>query len=437
MFSKILIANRGEIALRVIRACREMGIATVAVCSEADRDALPALLSDECVCVGGNSPRESYLNIRNILAAAELTGAQAIHPGYGFLSENPAFARACESAGIVFIGPPGDVLDRMGDKNNARLLAQSIGVPVIPGSEVARTLAEARAEAERIGFPLLIKACAGGGGKGIRIVGSLDALASAFVAASEEALAAFGDGRVYLEKYLTGVRHVEVQILADACGKILTLGERDCSLQCNRQKVVEETPCPALDAETREKLTAAAVKAARSAGYRGAGTVEFLLAPDKSFYFIEMNPRLQVEHGVSEEVSGVDIVKWQIRVAAGIPLPMEEGDVALRGCAIECRINAKSAGRIDFLHIPGGHRVHFDTALVQGGVVPPYYDSMLGKLIVYAATREEAVRKMEAALCELAVDGVDTNLTDQLALVRSKAFRAGLYDTLSLAEGRI
>lgn len=437
MFSKILIANRGEIALRVIRVCREMGISTVAVCSEADRDALPALLADECVCVGANAPRDSYLNIRNILAAAELTGAQAIHPGYGFLSENPAFARACEQAGLTFIGPSGDVLDRMGDKNNARQLAVSIGVPVIPGSEIVGTLDEARAEAERVGYPLLIKAAAGGGGKGIRIVESPDALPSAFATASEEAIASFGDGRVYLERYLTGVRHVEVQLLADAYGKILTLGERDCSLQRNRQKVIEETPCPALDGETRAKLTAAAVRAAAASDYRGAGTVEFLLAPDKSFYFIEMNPRLQVEHGVSEEVSGVDIVKWQIRVAAGIPLPMTQESVTPTGCAIECRINAKNAGKIDFLHIPGGHRVHFDTALVQGGTVPPYYDSMLGKLIVFAATREEAVRKMEAALCELAIDGVDTNRNDQLSLVRTAAFRAGRYDTLSLAEGRM
>ena len=434
MFDKILCANRGEIAVRVIRACREMGIKTVAVYSEADRNSLHAALADECVCVGGPSASSSYLNQENIISAALATGARAIHPGYGFLAENASFARLCEASGIVFIGPDGDTIEKMGNKNNARELMIKAGVPVIPGSGALSDAAEAKAFAESIGYPVLIKASAGGGGKGIRLVGSESELEDAFINASEEARRAFSDGEVYMEKYLSPVRHIEVQVLADEYGNTVTLGERDCSLQLNRQKVIEETPCPVLSEDTRQRMFDAARAAVSAARYTNAGTVEFLLDGDGNFYFIEMNTRLQVEHAVSEEVSGIDIVKWQIRIASKLPLSFTQDDVVLRGHSIECRVNAKSQGQIDFLHLPSTTRVHFDSALVQGERISPLYDSMLGKLVVYAPTRDEAIRKTEASLAEVAIQGVETNIDDLHTIIFEYAFQSGEYDTSYLEK---
>ena len=432
MFSKILVANRGEVAVRIIRACKEMGIETVAVYSEADRNSLPVALADERICIGGNAAAESYLNQKNIISAALATNAEAIHPGYGFLSENAGFAKLCEENGIVFIGPKSEVISAMGDKDTSRQLMQQVGVPVVPGTEVLKDVEEAKKYAKEIGYPLLVKATAGGGGKGIRVVAREEDLADAFHTASREAESAFGNGDVFLEKYLTHVRHVEMQILADQQGNILCLGERDCSLQLNKQKVLEETPSPVMTEDIRRKMMDAAVLAAKAANYTNAGTVEFLLAPDGQFYFIEMNTRLQVEHPITEEISGVDIVKWQIRIACQVPQNMKQEDIRLQGHAIECRINARSTGRVEFLHIPGGGRVHFDTALMQDTVVVPFYDSMLGKLIVHANTREEAIRRMEASLCEMVIVGVETNIEEQLQLIRSKIFQKGNYDTLIL-----
>ena len=432
MFKKILIANRGEIAVRIIRACKEMGIETVAVYSEADRNSLPVALADERICIGGNAAAESYLNQKNIISAALATNAEAIHPGYGFLSENAGFAKLCEENGIVFIGPKSEVISAMGDKDTSRQLMQQVGVPVVPGTEVLKDVEEAKKYAKEIGYPLLVKATAGGGGKGIRVVAREEDLADAFHTASREAESAFGNGDVFLEKYLTHVRHVEMQILADQQGNILCLGERDCSLQLNKQKVLEETPSPVMTEDIRRKMMDAAVLAAKAANYTNAGTVEFLLAPDGQFYFIEMNTRLQVEHPITEEIRGVDIVKWQIRIACQVSLNMKQEDIRLQGHAIECRINARSTGRVEFLHIPGGGRVHFDTALMQDTVVVPFYDSMLGKLIVHANTREEAIRRMEASLCEMVIVGVETNIEEQLQLIRSKIFQKGNYDTLIL-----
>lgn len=434
MFDKILCANRGEIAVRVIRACREMGIKTVAVYSEADKNSLHAALADECVCVGGPSASSSYLNQENIISAALATGARAIHPGYGFLAENASFARLCEASGIMFIGPDGDTIEKMGNKNNARELMIKAGVPVIPGSGALSDAAEAKAFAESIGYPVLIKASAGGGGKGIRLVGSESELEDAFINASEEARRAFSDGEVYMEKYLSPVRHIEVQVLADEYGNTVTLGERDCSLQLNRQKVIEETPCPVLSEDTRQRMFDAARAAVSAAGYTNAGTVEFLLDGDGNFYFIEMNTRLQVEHAVSEEVSGIDIVKWQIRIASKLPLSFTQDDVVLRGHSIECRVNAKSQGQIDFLHLPSTTRVHFDSALVQGERISPLYDSMLGKLVVYAPTRDEAIRKTEASLAEVAIQGVETNIDDLHTIIFEDAFQSGEYDTSYLEK---
>ena len=432
MFSKILVANRGEVAVRIIRACKEMGIQTVAVYSEADRDSLPVALADERICIGGNAAAESYLNQKNIISAALASGAEAIHPGYGFLSENAEFAKLCAENGIVYIGPKSEVISAMGDKDASRQLMQQVGVPVVPGTEILKDAEEAKRLAKEIGYPLLVKATAGGGGKGIRVVEQEEELEEAFLTASREAESAFGNGDVFLEKYLTSVRHVEMQILADHYGTILCLGERDCSLQLNKQKVLEETPSTVMTEEIRQKMLDAAVLAAKAANYTNAGTVEFLLAPDGQFYFIEMNTRLQVEHPITEEISDIDIVKWQIRIACEVPLELKQEDIQLKGHAMECRINARSTGKVEFLHIPGGGRVHFDTALMQGLEVVPYYDSMLGKLIVHAPTREEAVRKMEAALCEMVIVGVETNIEEQLKLVRSEVFRKGEYDTLLL-----
>ena len=429
MFSKILVANRGEIAVRIIRACKEMGIATVAVYSEADEEALHVALADQRVCVGAAASADSYLNQQNILAAALATGAQAIHPGYGFLSENAAFARLCKEQGVAFIGPDGDIISKMGDKDAARRLMKEAGVPTVPGSELLESVEQARAEAARIGYPVLIKASAGGGGKGIRLVGGEEELENAFHTASAEAEKAFGDGRVYMEKFLSPVKHIEVQLLADEQGHVVCLGERGCSIQKNNQKLIEETPSAAISPALRRELTDAAAGAAKAAGYLGAGTVEFLLDGDGRFYFIEMNTRLQVEHPVTEFVTGVDIVKWQIRIAAGIPLDFTQEDIRLTGAAIECRVNATGCGTVDFLHVPGGPWVRFDTALYQGCEVPPYYDPMIGKMIVYAGTREETIRKMESAMCELVIKGVPVNIESQLEILGDPAFRAGTYTT--------
>ena len=429
MFSKILVANRGEIAVRIIRACKEMGIATVAVYSEADEEALHVALADERVCVGAAASADSYLNQQNILAAALATGAQAIHPGYGFLSENAAFARLCKEQNLAFIGPDGDIISKMGDKDAARRLMKEAGVPTVPGSELLESVEQARAEAARIGYPVLIKASAGGGGKGIRLVNGEEELENAFHTAAAEAEKAFGDGRVYMEKFLSPVKHIEVQLLADEEGNIVCLGERECSIQKNNQKLIEETPSSAISPALRQEMMDAAAGAAKAAGYLGAGTVEFLLDGDGRFYFIEMNTRLQVEHPVTEFVTGVDIVKWQIRIAAGIPLDFTQEDIRLTGAAIECRVNATGCGTVDFLHVPGGPWVRFDTALYQGCEVPPYYDPMIGKMIVYAGTREETIRKMESAMCELVIKGVPVNIESQLEILGDPAFRAGTYTT--------
>lgn len=434
MFSKILIANRGEIAVRIIRACKEMGIATVAVHSQADKESLHVSLADESVCIGKALPSESYLRQKDIITAALLTGAQAIHPGYGFLAENADFARLCEKNGLVFIGPGADVISRMGDKDAARRMMKEAGVPTVPGTDLLTSPEQAAKAAGMIGYPVLIKARAGGGGKGIRLVKGPDEMEKAFLTASEEAKSAFGDSGVYMEKYLSPVKHIEVQLLADEGGNVVCLGERECSIQKRNQKLLEEAPSPAISPELREKMCEAASKAAKAAGYTNAGTVEFLLDDENHFYFMEMNTRLQVEHPVSEYVSGVDIVKWQIRIACGVLLNFRQEDVKITGAAIECRINAKSGGKVTFLHVPGGPWVRFDTFLYQGYEMLPYYDSMMGKLIVYAKTREEAIRKMNSALCELVIEGVPNNLDEQLEIISDPAFLAGGYHTDFMAK---
>lgn len=442
MFSKILIANRGEIAVRIIRACKEMGISTVAVFSEADRDALHVSLADESVCIGPPMAKDSYLNMSAILSAAVVSGAEAIHPGYGLLSENARFAQLCAECGIEFIGPSPEVLSRMGDKNEARRTMQAANVPVIPGSGVVETLEEALVAAENVGYPLLIKARAGGGGRGIRLVASPDAFEHAFLSASAEAKNAFGDGNVYLEKYLNPVKHIEMQLLCDRHGNVVCLGERECSIQRKNQKLIEESPSPAVSPKLRAQMMEVCTRAAKAVQYVNAGTIEFLLDLSGNFYFMEMNTRLQVEHPVTEMVTGIDLVKWQIRVAAGLPLLFTQADIALNGCAIECRINAEnpsldfrpSCGRVTLLHVPGGPWVRLDTALYQDYFIPPYYDSMIAKLIVYAKTREEALRKMLSALCELVIEGVDHNGELQMEILSDEQFRTGKYTTDFMAK---
>ncbi len=429
MFTKILIANRGEIAIRVIRACKEMGISTVAVYSEADRESLHVALADQAICIGGARAEESYLNGERIVSAALATHAQAIHPGYGFLSENAEFAALCKQYGIVFIGPPAEVISHMGDKDTARRLMKENGVPTTPGTDILKDAGEAKKAAEQIGYPVLIKASAGGGGKGIRLVERPEDMERAFQTASSEAEKAFGDGRMYMEKYLDPVKHIEVQLLADEEGNIVCLGERECSIQRNNQKLIEESPSPAVTPELRARLMETAARAARASHYVNAGTVEFLMDRDHNFYFMEMNTRLQVEHPVSELVTGVDIVKWQIRIAAGVPLDFTQKDIRVQGAAIECRINAKGPGKVGFFHTPGGPWVRFDTFLYEGYEIPPYYDSMLGKMIVYSSTREEAIRKMMAALSELVVWGTQNNIEDQIEIIRDERFKKGDYYT--------
>ncbi len=428
MFSKILIANRGEIAVRIIRACKEMGVATVAVYSEADKNALHVALADESYCIGAPEASESYLNETRIISAALLAGAQAIHPGYGFLSENAHFARLCRKNGLVFIGPDPESMERLSDKAILKELITGTGLSVIPGTKGVSSVEEAKKGADRIGYPVMLKACAGGGGRGIRLIRTPDELEEAYHQATAEAISAFGDGSVYLEKYIYPARHVELQILADEHGNAVCLGDRDCSLQRRNQKLLEETPSPAVSEDQRQKIMALAVDAVKKIGYVGAGTLEFLLDADGSFWFMEMNVRLQVEHCVTEMLTGVDLVKWQLRIAAGIPLNFTQEDVKITGSAIECRINAGSCGTLKMLHVPGGPSVRFDTCLIEGTVVSPYYDSLLGKLIVYAKTREETLRKIRAALCELVIDGIPTNIEEQLRIVEDERFTSGNYD---------
>ena len=428
MFSKILIANRGEIAVRIIRACKEMGIATVAVYSEADKNALHVALADASYCIGGPEAADSYLNENRIISTALLSGAQAIHPGYGFLSENAHFAKLCGRNGLVFIGPDPEKMEQLSDKAVLKELICKTGLSVIPGTKALASVEEAKTAALEIGYPVMLKACAGGGGRGIRLIRSHQELEEAWHQATAEALAAFGDGSVYLEKYIHPARHVELQILADEQGNVVCLGERDCSLQRRNQKLIEETPSPGVSSSQREQIIALAIEAVKQIGYVGAGTLEFLLDKTGNFWFMEMNVRLQVEHCVTEMLTGIDLVKWQIRIAAGVPLNMTQAEIPMTGCAIECRINAVSCGQLTMLHVPGGPSVRFDTCLMDGTRVTPYYDSLLGKLIVYAKTREETLRKLRAALCELVIQGIPTNIEEQLNLVADDRFTSGDYD---------
>ena len=445
MFRKILIANRGEIAVRIIRAARELGIDTVAVYSTADKEALHTLLADEAVCIGPAKSTDSYLNMNAVLSAAVLTGAEAIHPGFGFLSENSKFATMCEEVGIKFIGPSGAVMDLMGDKINARAQMIKAKVPVIPGSDgEVHTSEEALEVAEKLGYPVMLKASAGGGGKGIRKVEKPEDLVAAFESASSEAKAAFGNGAMYMERVIYPARHIEVQILADQQGHVVHLGERDCSLQRNNQKVLEESPSVAIGKTLRQQIGEAAVRAAQSVGYENAGTIEFLLDEAKGeFYFMEMNTRVQVEHPVTEFVTGVDIVKEQIKIANGQELSFSQDDVEIRGHAIECRINAEnpafnfapSPGKISNVYLPsGGVGLRVDSAVYPGYTIPPYYDSMIAKIIVHGENRFDALMKMQRALYELEIDGVVTNSGFQLDLISDPNVIAGDYDTAFLME---
>lgn len=444
MFSKVLIANRGEIAVRIIRACRELGIRTVAVYSEADKEALHTELADEAVCIGPSKASESYLNKQQILSAAVLTKAEAIHPGFGFLSENSQFAEMCEACHITFVGPKSQTIDEMGNKIHARQLMKKAGVPVIPGSDGAIVdVKQALEIANQVGYPVMIKAAAGGGGKGIRKVLTEAELPSAFVSAQQEAKAAFGNDEMYLEKIIYPARHIEVQILGDKYGNVLHFGERDCSLQRNNQKVLEESPSVVISKENREKLGAIAVKAAKAVSYENAGTIEFLMDLAGQFYFMEMNTRIQVEHPITEMVTGIDLVKKQIEVAAGEKLTIKQEDIKLRGHAIECRINAEnpafhfapSPGKIENLLLPsGGMGLRVDSAMYSGYAIPPFYDSMIAKIIVHGQTRFEALMKMQRALGELVTDGVTTNAEFQMDLISHPNVVAGDYDTSFLQE---
>ncbi len=438
MFNKVLIANRGEIALRVIRACRELGILTVAVYSEADRESLHVRFADDDVCIGPAPSRASYLNIPRLIAAAEITGADGIHPGYGFLAENAEFAEICRASNITFIGPTPDQIRQMGDKASARRLAKEAGVPTVPGSQgILADTDEALVVAEEIGFPVIIKATAGGGGKGMRIAHDSDQFAQLFGLAQNEALSAFGNGDVYVEKYLEHPRHVEIQIIGDQHGRVMHLGERDCSVQRRHQKLIEESPSPALTPELREQMGSAAVALSAAIGYVGAGTIEFLLDTDGRFYFMEMNTRIQVEHPVTEMVTGFDLVKEQIRVAAGEPLSFPVALNGLRGHAIECRVNAEdpyrnfqpSPGLITAYHPPGGPGVRVDTHVYAGYRVPPHYDSLLAKVIVHGRDRHEALRRMGQALDSFILEGVTTTIPFLARVIRHPDFVAGQIDT--------
>lgn len=445
MFDKILIANRGEIAVRIIRACREMGIKTVAVFSEPDREALHAQLADEAVCIGSAKAADSYNNMNNLISAAVEKKAEAIHPGFGFLSENSTFAAMCEECNIKFIGPDASVIDAMGNKSNAREMMIKAGVPVIPGSDgIVEDIEQAYEIADRLGYPVMVKASAGGGGKGIRIVRKREELQKAFESAKAETKAAFGDDSMYMEKVIEHARHVEVQVLGDKFGNVIHLGERDCSLQRKNQKVLEEAPSPAVTPEIREKLCDAAVRAAKAAGYQSAGTIEFLYdEATGAFYFMEMNTRVQVEHPVTEMITGVDIIKEQIWIADGKKLSMSQNDVRIQGHAIECRINAEAPernfapcpGLIDYLLLPaGGLGLRVDTAVYEGYEIPPFYDSMIAKVIVHGKNREEAIAKMKRALYEFVISGIDTNIEFQNRILHDKEYLAGKFDTSFLEK---
>ena len=435
MFNKILIANRGEIAIRIIRACRELGVKTVAVYSTADKTALHAQIADEAVCIGPAPSKDSYLNSKALLAACEITGAQAIHPGFGFLSENSHFVRLCDKCGIKFIGPGADAMDAMGDKAKKTMIENN--VPVVPGSDgVVGTLEEAQEIAAKIGYPIMVKASAGGGGRGIRLVEKPEELEAAMTAAKQEAKQFFANDDIYIEKFIVNPRHVEIQLLADEHGNVIYLGERDCSLQRRNQKVLEESPSPIMTEDLRRRMGEAAVRAAKACGYANAGTVEFLVDKDLNFYFMEMNARIQVEHPVTEMVTGVDLVKAQINIAAGLPLQYKQEDIKLSGHVIECRINAEEPknnfrpcpGKIKSIHMPGGFGVRIDTAVYQGYEIPPYYDSMIAKVLVKGEDRKEAIQKMKVALSEFLIEGINTNIDFQLNLLRDEDVESGNFD---------
>lgn len=437
MIRKILIANRGEIAVRIIRACREMGIASVAVYSEADRESLHTQLADEAICIGPAASADSYLSMERVLSAAITSGADAIHPGFGFLSENSKFAALCEQCGLVFIGPKAEVIQKMGHKSQARNTMIQAGVPVIPGTtDPVYHAKDGLEEARKIGYPVMIKAALGGGGKGMRVSDSPEEFERCFRTAQKEAQMAFGDGTMYLEHFVRHPRHIEFQILADMFGNVIHLGERDCSVQRNHQKLIEESPCAAISPKLRKAMGRAAVKAAKAVGYTNAGTVEFLLEKSGKFYFMEMNTRIQVEHPVTEWVTGLDLIKEQIRIASGLPLRIKQEDVCLTGHAIECRINAEdpkknfrpSPGEITELHFPGGKGIRIDSAIYSGYTVPAFYDSMLAKLIVHADTREEAIEKMRSALGEVIIDGIETNLNYQYEILGHPDYCSGEID---------
>lgn len=438
MISKVLVANRGEIAVRIIRACREMNIATVAIYSTADKDSLHVKLADEAVCIGKPLPKDSYLNIESIITAAVLTGADAIHPGFGFLSENAKFACICRECNIKFIGPTPEMIELMGDKARARQMMIEAGVPVVPGSDgIVEDAMCAKDLAKQIGYPVILKAVSGGGGRGMRIVWTESEIEKSFNTASNEALSAFGDGSMYLEKYIVEPRHIEFQILGDAYGNVVHLGERDCSMQRRHQKVLEEAPSPCISPALREKMGAAAIKAAEAVNYENAGTIEFIVDKDRNFFFIEMNTRIQVEHPITEMITGIDLIREQLRIASGKRLQFTNKDVKIKGHAIECRINAENprlnfrpcAGKITELHLPGGRGIRVDTAIYPGYSVPPTYDSMLAKVIAYGDDRKEALNIMRRALAEIVIEGIDTNIDFQYDLIHTEEFDEGYFDT--------
>ena len=438
MINKILIANRGEIAVRIIRACKEMNIKTVAVYSEVDKDAMHVKLADEAICIGPANSSKSYLNFKNIIEAANITGADAIHPGFGFLSENSQFAKICEESNIKFIGPSYKVIELMGNKSNAKDLMKKAGVPVIPGSDGSiQSLKEIIETANKIGYPILLKASAGGGGKGIRIVNSEEELESNYNIVKQEAKLSFNNDEIYVEKFIKNPRHVEIQVLADEHGNVIHLGERDCSIQRKNQKVIEETPSTILDDKLRNKMGEAAIKAVKASSYTSCGTVEFLVDSDKNFYFMEMNTRIQVEHPITEMRTGIDIVKEQIKIAAGEKLKIKQKNVQFKGHSIECRINAEnprkkfrpSPGKITGLNLPGGNGVRIDTAIYEGYTIPANYDSMIAKIITYGDTRNEAISKMKRALEETVIEGIDTNLDFLFQIIKNPNFLRGKFDT--------
>ena len=443
MISKVLVANRGEIAVRVIRACKELGIKTVAIYSDADKEAMHTQLADEAICVGAGKSKDSYLNEINIISAAVTTKCNAIHPGFGFLSENAEFASICEECNIKFIGPSSETMSIMGNKSRARDIMKSAGVPVVPGSDgVVATYEDAMIEARKIGFPLMIKASAGGGGKGIRLVRRFEELENAYNTAKSEAKNNFNDDSVYMEKFIENPRHIEFQILGDSFGNVVHLGERDCSVQRRNQKVIEEAPSYILSAELREKMGDVAVRAAKAVNYVNAGTIEFLVDKNNDFYFMEMNTRIQVEHPITEMITNVDIVKEQLKIASGEEMKLNQDMIKIDGHAIECRINAENPsrnfapcpGKIKFLNLPGGNGIRVDTAVYPGYTIPPLYDSMIAKLIVHGKTREEAIRKMISALEEVVIDGIDSNVDFHISILNNKRFREGSFDTSFISE---